>query len=237
MRTISRFLATGLLALLLPGRPARAAEPPTDPWELARQASKKLAEVRDSTCVFLKTERVGKDVLPTQAIELKVRQKPFSVHMRWLEAPQKGREVIYQKGRFGDKLVARLGDLFGFGGIYTFSPTAPELLQENRHSILEAGVGHITERLHDQFAAAREQGTLRARYLGTEEHLDRPTWKIMRVLEDGGYRYWNVDTELLLPIRVTTYDAHHQLQETYSFKDLELNVGLTDADFDPRALW
>ncbi|MCK4298453.1 MAG: DUF1571 domain-containing protein [Planctomycetes bacterium] len=41
----------------------------------------------------------------------------------------------------------------------------------------------------------------------------------------------------MLPIRVTTYDARHQLQETYSFKDLQLNVGLTDDDFDPQVLW
>jgi len=233
-------LATaGLLGLILAVRPARADPtlPSVDPWDLAQQAAKKMAEVRDSTCIFLKTERVGKSVLPAQTIELKVRQDPFSVYMRWLEAPHKGREAVYQKGRFDDKVVARLGDLFGFDSIFTFSPTAPEIMQENRHSIVEAGVGHITQRLYDQFSQAREQGALTARYLGTERYLDRPTWKIMRVLEDGGYRYWNIDMELLLPIRVVTYDAFHQLQETYSFQDLALNVGLTDADFDPRALW
>jgi hypothetical protein len=236
---MSLLLGAGLAGFLLLERPlsADSTVPPIDPWQLTGQAGKKLAEVRDSTCIFLKTERVGKDVLPTQTIELKVRQEPFSVSMRWLEAPHRGREVIYQKGRFDDKVVARLGDLFGFESIFTFNPTAPELMQENRHSIIEAGVGHITARLCDQFSQARGHGTLRARYLGAEEYLDRPTWKIMRVLEDGGYRYWNIDTELLLPIRVITYNAFHQLQETYSFKDLKLNVGLTDDDFDPRAVW
>jgi hypothetical protein len=239
LRVVSFLVVAGLVGLLPPGRLAKAdpTEPPTDPWELAQRAAKKLAEVRDSTCIFLKADRVGKDVLPTQTIELKVRQQPFSVYMRWLDAPHKGREVVYQKGRFEDKVVARLGDLFGFNSIFTFSPAAPELMQENRHSILEAGVGHVSERLRDQFSTAREQGTLRARYLGTEQYLGRPTWKIMRALEDGGYRYWNVDAELLLPIRIATYDARHQFLEAYSFKDLELNVGLTDADFDPRALW
>lgn len=242
-RVRSRTTLTLVVGLLLAAS-ARSSEPavtpgavPPDPWDLAQRAWQGLDRLQDSAGVFLKTERVGGRVLPTQAIELKVRRRPFSVHMRWLSPPYKGREVVYQEGRFEGKVVAYLGDLFGFESIFTFAPTAPEVMEGNRHPITEAGVGHITERLYEQFRLARAQGRLRARYLGTESYLGRPTYKIMRVLEDGGYRYWNIDTELLLPIRVITYDARHRLQETYSFKDLRLNLGLTDDDFDPQVLW
>lgn len=232
-------LAIVLAALLAGEQPAESASgsPVPDPWELAQQAWQRRGELQDSTCIFLKTERLGRRVTPTQVIELKVRRGPFSVRMRWLEAPHRGREVVYQEGRFDDKLVLRLPAILGFDGIFTFRPAAPEVMQENRHPITEAGIGHITKRLYVQCRQARNRGDLRARHLGTERYLGRPTYKIMRVLEDGGYRYWNIDTELLLPIRVTTYDARHQLQETYSFKDLQLNVGLTDDDFDPQVLW
>lgn len=239
-RPVTVILLTMVLAALLAGeQPAESASgsPAPDPWELAQQAWQRRGELQDSTCIFLKTERVGGRMLPTRTIELKVRQEPLSIHMRWLEAPHKGREVVYQEGRFDGKMVAYLGDLFGFESIFTFSPTGAEAMQENRHPITEAGIGHITKRLYVQCRQARNRGDLRARHLGTERYLGRPTYKIMRVLEDGGYRYWNIDTELLLPIRVITYDARHQLQETYSFKDLQLNVGLTDDDFDPQVLW
>jgi len=219
------------------GPPGDPLGPTPDPWVLAERAWQRLGTLQDSTCVFLKTERVGGRILPTSTIELKVRRKPLSVHMRWLAGPHKGREVVYQEGRFDGKMVAYLGDLFGFDSIFTFSPTAAEAMQENRHPITEAGVGHIAERLYVQCRDARGRGDLRARYLGEERYLDRPTHKIMRVLEDGGYRYWNIDTELQLPVRVITYDRRHQLQEVYSFKDLQLNVGLTDDDFDPQVLW
>jgi len=208
-----------------------------DPWELAQRVWAGFAQLEDSVSLFLKTERIGERMLPTQTIELKVRQDPFSVYLRWLEPPFQGREVIYQKGRFEDKVVANLGDLFGFEGIFAFVPTAPEVMRGNRHPITEAGIGHIIERLYEQFHQAHSQNSLRARYLGAEPYLGRPTFKIMRVLEDGGFRYWNIDTELLLPIRVITYDCRHQLQETYTFKDLRVNVGLTDDDFDPQLLW
>ena len=208
-----------------------------DPWALAQEVQQRLGTLHDSTCIFQKTERVGGRMLPTRTIELKVRRKPLSIHMRWLGAPHKGREVVYQEGRFDGKMVAYLGDLFGFESIFTFDPTGAEAMQENRHPITEAGVSHIAERLYVQCRDARQRGDLRARFLGTEHYLDRPTYKIMRVLEDGGYRYWNIDTELLLPVRVITYDGRHQLQETYSFRDLRLNVGLTDSDFDPQVLW
>ena len=228
-----------LSALLAGEEPGRlpSPSPVPDPWNLAQQAWQRLGQLQDSTCIFLKTERLGNRVTATQVIELKVRRRPLSVHMRWLEAPHQGREVVYQEGRFDDKMVLKLPDILGFDGIFTFRPTAPEVMQENRHPITEAGIGHITERLYVQCRQAHDRGDLRARYLGAERYLDRPTYKIMRILEDGGYRYWNIDSELLLPIRVVTYDAHHQLQETYSFKDVQLNVGLTDDDFDPQVLW
>jgi len=216
---------------------ARASAPAPDPWELARQAHARLAHINDSVAVFLKTERIDGKIQPTQTIELKVRCEPFSVYMKWLEQPLKGRQVIYQRDRFQGKLVANVGDLFGFGSVFALDPKGPEATKGNRHPITQAGIQHITERLYEQFEEARGAGILRSRFLGSEELYDRPTVKIVRLLEDGGYRYWNIDSELLLPIRVITYDARLQLLETYSFKDLRLNVGLTDDDFDPQKLW
>jgi hypothetical protein len=217
------------------GPEATSAEP--DPLALARSAHEQLAQLKDSVALFRKTERIDGKLQPTQTAEIKVRCKPYSVYMKWVEQPYKGRQVVYQEGRFQDKLIANVGDLFGFGSVFALDPEGPEATKGNRHPITEAGIQHITERLYEQFNLASADGSLRARFLGAEDFAGRPTFKIMRVLDDGGYRYWNIDTELLLPIRVATYDADFQLLETYSFSKLRLNVGLTDDDFDPQKLW
>jgi hypothetical protein len=44
----------------------------------------------------------------------------------------------------------------------------------------------------------------------------------------------DVDEELRLPIRATIYDHDGNLYERYEHRDLKINVGLTDADFDPK---
>ena len=43
-----------------------------------------------------------------------------------------------------------------------------------------------------------------------------------------------VDRELFLPLRMTAWDFDGNLYERYEHRDLKVNVGLTDADFDPK---
>jgi hypothetical protein len=43
-----------------------------------------------------------------------------------------------------------------------------------------------------------------------------------------------IDEELHLPIQADIYDHEGQLYEHYEHHDLKINVGLTDADFDPK---
>jgi len=43
-----------------------------------------------------------------------------------------------------------------------------------------------------------------------------------------------IDEELQLPIQVDLYDHEGKIYEHYEHHDLEVNVGLTDADFDPK---
>jgi len=43
-----------------------------------------------------------------------------------------------------------------------------------------------------------------------------------------------LDEELQLPLQIDLYDHEGKLYEHYEHHDLEVNVGLTDADFDPK---
>lgn len=48
----------------------------------------------------------------------------------------------------------------------------------------------------------------------------------------GKFEVW-LDRELNLPVRARVYDHHGQLYEHYEFRDLAINVGLRERDFDP----
>ena len=44
-----------------------------------------------------------------------------------------------------------------------------------------------------------------------------------------------IDREALLPVRVEGHDLEGAMLFGYEFDDIALNVGLTDADFTPKA--
>ena len=43
-----------------------------------------------------------------------------------------------------------------------------------------------------------------------------------------------VSPETLLPTRIEIFDANDELYERYVYRDVRLNIGLTDLDFDPE---
>jgi len=55
--------------------------------------------------------------------------------------------------------------------------------------------------------------------------------------EDRGFYAHRIivcfDTKLHLPIKVSVFDWSNVLMEGYIFKDLIINVGFTEYDFDP----
>ena len=96
-----------LLLLTLP----LAAE--QDILEQLKAMDRRSQEVKDYTAIFRKQEVVNGKLLPPENIALKF-QKPFSVYMRWLEGPHKGREVLYVRGKNKGKLIGHEGGFFGF---------------------------------------------------------------------------------------------------------------------------
>src|SRR5262245_30114741 len=68
-----------------------------DAIEFARNSREALRQVDDYTAVFSKTELVGRRYIE-QTMQLKLREQPFSVYLRFVSKRQKGREVIFVAG-------------------------------------------------------------------------------------------------------------------------------------------
>lgn len=213
-------------------------------------------EIHDYRCVLTKRERVQGQLREAETAVLKVRHQrteddrvvtPFSVYLRFL-APSavKDREVLYVHGRNDGNLIVRNGGP-RFGFITTaLPPESPMALRESRYPITEVGVQMLTRRLiefgmheleygdcHVQVAEGARLANRSCTVIQVRQNRRReePGWKLVRIL---------IDDELELPVYYAAYDWPEQeggqpvLLEEYIYTQIELNVGLEDADFDHR---
>ena len=122
-------ILTGLVTIgLLPASRVSAAEPriakATDELEgshplgaglkLARESRGVLDGIKDYSADFYKQEVVGKELM-VQQMEMKIREEPFSVYIRF-QKPNTGREVIYVDGRNDGHLLVHLTGLTALAG-------------------------------------------------------------------------------------------------------------------------
>ncbi len=213
-------------------------------------------EITDYRCILTRRERVHGELREAETAVLKVRHQrieddrvvsPFSVYLRFL-APSavKGREVLYVHGRNQGKMIVRNGGP-RFGFITTaLPPDSSVVLSESRYPITEVGVQMLTQRLIEVGMHELEYGDCQVR-MAAGARLDNrdctviqvtqnrrradPSWKRVRIL---------IDDELELPVYYAAYDwpeqegGHPVLLEEYIYTQIELNVGLSDLDFDHR---
>lgn len=194
-------------------------------------------EVTDYTATFHKTQRVGEKV-NSDIIELKF-MKPFSIYYKFSK-PDAGKEVIYVEGKNDNKLIGHLGGAASLIPISRWlKPTDPMAMAGNKYPITRSGIGNMLESLISQYEEAQKNGDLEAYYAGIELLDGRPTHVIIRRLPpDKGYICYysvtNIDIETRLPIRNVSLDWDMRLMEYYYYEDLQVNVGLTEKDFDPN---
>jgi hypothetical protein len=208
---------------------------------LISQSVERYEGIRDYRCVFQKRQRVGGSLQDQQRIVLKFR-KPMNVYMRWLTKAHEGQEILYAPSRYGRKALAHPG---GWKG--TLMPAIPIdvdgywVMRDNIHPINHVGIGHFLGVFAENSQRARAEKASALIDRGEERVGARPARVIEAVLpperEKGYYCYrclvW-FDEESLLPVKIQVYDWDNNLSEEYMYENLEVDVGLTDRDFDRK---
>jgi hypothetical protein len=224
---------------------AAAAGPLDQPLRLIADARRSYQGLKDYTCLFIKRERLRGQVQPDNLIAMQIRTQPFSVYLRWLKpAPTAGQEVCYVAGRNNGMMRVHSTGLLGAVGFVSMDPRDPRALENSRHSIAEAGIGNLIDRYGQAWEL--ENRLNRTQVVVQEyEYNRRRCLRVETVHSDSAGRqipfYRSVvyfDKENHLPIRVENYDwpgpgvdPAGALVESYSYVDLRLNTGLTDAVF------
>lgn len=199
--------------------------------ELIRRITLSFSKIKDYRATFIKQERFGERFEP-EIIRLYFK-KPFNVKMEWID-PHKGQVAVYREGFNNNKVRARKGGFLKFI-IFNLDPEGRAAMRNNHHPITRAGIGNVIDILSRDI---NKGGKYRIVFRGEEKIEDHKTLKFEAISgEKEGFHYaprsiiW-ISKELNIPIKHEHYDRNNLIFERYVYKNLEINVGLEDSDFD-----
>ena len=215
-----------------------------------------VAQVNDYTAVLVKRERIGDTVGEHEYMSLKVRNRkvvngnivqPMSVYLMFLKPSSvKGREVIYVENQNDGNLVAHEGGFKGkFLPTVTIPPTGMLAMRGQRYPLTDIGVENMIVKLIErgEKALKYEDVTCEFRKGARLQNRVCTVLQVNQPVKRPGLEFYQaqvfLDEEFNLPIRYIAYDwpkvegQPGEVIEEYNYLNLKINVGLTDADFDP----
>jgi hypothetical protein len=198
-------------------------------------------------------EQVRGENKPEEVMLFKFRKAPWSVYFKWLGPTGRGREAIYVRGQFEDKIHTLLaaGDmpLAPAGKRMALAPDSILVRSASRHPITEAGFGASIERL-GRVLDSLDRGDVRKGTLTDLGTIGRPEFGrgvaaiehvippgLDPTLPRGGRCLYCFDPDTNLPVLLTTRDHTGQEVEYYFYDRLQFPVRLDDNDFNPDKVW
>lgn len=215
------------------------------------------ASIKDYTAIVIKREQVGGKLGDYEYMGAKIRNRvvsdgqivvPFSVYLTFLKpASVKGREVIFVEGRNGGKLTAHEGGMKGrFLPTVSLDPNGMMAMRGQRYPITEMGIENLVTKLIEKGERDKKQGTCGVEFLRGAKVGGRPC-TVLSVKHDEKLPCFDfhlaqifIDEQLKIPVRYCAYEwpssqgGTPSLLEEYTYQNIKLNVGLTDADFDTK---
>ena len=199
--------------------------------------------IHDYRCTFTKQERIGGTLRGAQEMAVKFLHEPFSVAMRWTRNAPVGDRILYVDGKYaGDMLIhLKSGFLRAVAGDpVRRKPDCAEAMKKTRRPVTMFGFENALQSLLEVYRAAADSGDLSQSFEGYFEMAGRKTIKLCRVLPPKeGYpahrTFVYVDLEHLVPICIEAHDWKGKLTSQYRYSDVQFNVGLRPADFEPEA--
>jgi hypothetical protein len=217
----------------------------------ARDAIHEIEDsVHDFSATIVKKERIGDKLIET-VMFAKIREKPFAVYLYFLDRSDnkgvKGREVVYVEGRNEGKLIVHTPGLQDATvGKMALPPKGLLAMMDERHPIVEIGLANLCRQLIQRGDAAGDPSQVQVKRYPRARINTRPCflYEIIYPVQEPKVRGYLarvfVDSQLRFPIRVEVYEIPvdqglmPRLLEEYTYLDLKLNVGYSDADFDPK---
>lgn len=213
--------------------------------KLAKSSRKSVEAVRDYQCLLIKREQLNGDML-TQTMEMKFREEPFSVYLKFQE-PNPGREILFVKGQNENKLLAHEGSgLKSLVGTVPLALDDPRVRSENRHPITEIGMKNLIDKVIAQWEYEGQYGEATVQYF-PEAKIGGVSCPAIECMHPQARRQFPfhlsrlyIDAASNLPVRIENYafptaaGQQPPLVEEYTYVKVQTNVGLTNQDFSTK---
>jgi hypothetical protein len=206
--------------------------------QIAEKVQTYLTEnVKDYTGMLVRREYVnGKDT-GHQYLRFKFRENPLGIYLKFQKpASLQNREILYNGG---DDIIVKRGGRKNSNMTLIIASNSPLATENSRYTIGEMGLKKLAEKLIIQLKTemvvpnteivvydnAKLDGRIITHYRMT--HYTKTDATLSRQAEIS------IDKELNIPIyyRAIGWGEPTIVLEEYAFRDVVLNVGLTDADF------
>lgn len=219
---------------------------------LYRSAAESYSKLPSYIARLRRREAVGGRSKPEEVLVFKYREKPYSVHFKWLGEEGQGREVVYVYGKFDNKLhiLTAAGDIpfTPAGRRLSLAPDSMLVKSASRYPITEAGIGNMIARfgrLVDEFRSGHSGVQLK--FLG---QVQRPEYAApLECVEatfgpnhepeipQGGKKVIYFDPATHFPVISATYDLSGHEVDYYCFDRFQSDIKLDDDDFNPERIW
>ena len=239
-------------------RPPKATPHPLD--QAVKMAHESLTQMQsgvlDYTAILAKREAIDGVLGNPTYMKVKFRNPrqlangtvvPFSIYMKFLKPrANAGREVIWVDGQNKNNLLVHEPKGTPLVGNRTFSlaPTGFMAMKGQRYPIYKAGLENLITNLIEKAERDRAAGPCLCEYREGADINKRSCSCIELVHPErrAPYEFYKaqvfIDDELNVPVRYVAYDwplvpgGDPPLMEEYTYYNVNVNVGLTDLDFD-----
>jgi hypothetical protein len=227
--------------------PGQAGEHPLMPtlrWAYSGLGN--VEKLHDYSATLAKRERINGKVLDYEYMFVKLRHQPFSVYMYFMSSP-KGQEVLFVEGQNDGNMYAHtVGIKNSVFGTVSIKPDGPIAMRNQRYPLTELGILNMTRRLVEVGEQDVKYGECDVKFYEGAK-INNRVCTCIEVIHPVPRRNFLfhlarifVDKEYNLPIRYESYDwpkekgGAPELIEEYTYLNLKLNNGFTDADFDVK---
>jgi hypothetical protein len=227
----------------------KASAHPLDPaLKIARKCLENIeTNIQDYSADLIKRERVDGKLGEVDQIFVKIRQEPFSVYT-YFKLPEslKGQWALYVEGKNNGDMIAQGAGIQGLIGPVHLKPDGLIAMRGQRYPITEIGILNLTKRLIEVAEQDRQHDECEVKFF-KEAKINKRLCTCIEVTHPTKRPYFRfykarvfVDDKMNIPVRYEAYDwpsapgDEPPLLEEYTYTDVKLNNGFTDADFEPK---